>query len=222
MSRRSSTDTWPPSSGSSSAPHPHPPRHPAPRTGQPSAPRPHPARRTADLSVRLRVMQSNGGLDFRRRRRASRRRCARFCRVPAAGCGRGPGQWRRRRGFPRVISFDMGGTSTDVSLIDGKIATSTDSRVGDFPVRLPVIDIHTVGAGGGSIAAIDSGGALRVGPRSAGAVPGPACYGTGSELTVTDAESPVGAIGSPSGFWAGGCPSTRAAPSRWPPSSLGR
>jgi N-methylhydantoinase A/oxoprolinase/acetone carboxylase beta subunit len=71
----------------------------------------------------------------------------------------------------------MGGTSTDVSLIDGAIAHTTDSRVGDFPVRLPVIDIHTVGAGGGSIASLDTGGALRVGPRSAGAVPGPVCYG---------------------------------------------
>ena len=97
-------------------------------------------------------------------------------------------------GFPRVISFDMGGTSTDVSLIDGRILTTTDARVGDFPVRVPVIDIHTVGAGGGSIAAIDSGGALRVGPRSAGAQPGPACYGVGTELTTTDANLLLGRL----------------------------
>jgi len=97
-------------------------------------------------------------------------------------------------GFPRVISYDMGGTSTDVSLIDGVIGTTTDAKIGDFPVRLPVIDIHTVGAGGGSIAHVDSGGALRVGPRSAGAVPGPVCYGTGTELTVTDANVLLGRL----------------------------
>jgi N-methylhydantoinase A/oxoprolinase/acetone carboxylase beta subunit len=96
--------------------------------------------------------------------------------------------------MPRVISFDMGGTSTDVSLIDGRIATTSDTRIGDFPVRLPVIDIHTVGAGGGSIAFIDSGGALRVGPRSAGAVPGPVCYGVGEEITVTDANLLLGRL----------------------------
>ena len=66
----------------------------------------------------------------------------------------------------------MGGTSTDVSLVENSIAMTTESVIGDFPVRLPMIDIHTVGAGGGSIAAIDTGGALRVGPRSAGAAPG--------------------------------------------------
>jgi N-methylhydantoinase A/oxoprolinase/acetone carboxylase beta subunit len=88
----------------------------------------------------------------------------------------------------------MGGTSTDVSLVDDAIPTSTESRVGDFPVRLPVIDIHTVGAGGGSIAHIDTGGALRVGPRSAGASPGPVCYGAGTELTVTDANLLLGRL----------------------------
>ena len=97
-------------------------------------------------------------------------------------------------GYPRVIGFDMGGTSTDVCLIDGAIPTTTDAIVGDFPVRLPVIDIHTVGAGGGSIVYVDSGGALRVGPRSAGAVPGPVCYGTGTELTVTDANLLLGRL----------------------------
>ena len=88
----------------------------------------------------------------------------------------------------------MGGTSTDVSLIDGDIATTTESTVGDFPIRLPVIDIHTVGAGGGSIAYVDSGGALRVGPRSAGGQPGPVCYGAGTELTVTDANLLLGRL----------------------------
>jgi N-methylhydantoinase A/oxoprolinase/acetone carboxylase beta subunit len=97
-------------------------------------------------------------------------------------------------GYENVISFDMGGTSTDVSLIDDRIRTTTDGRVGDFPVRVPIIDIHTVGAGGGSIASIDSGGALRVGPQSAGAQPGPACYGAGTQMTVTDANLLVGRL----------------------------
>jgi N-methylhydantoinase A/oxoprolinase/acetone carboxylase beta subunit len=105
-------------------------------------------------------------------------------------------------GFRRVIGFDMGGTSTDVSLIDDAIPTTTDSKVGDFPVRLPVIDIETVGAGGGSIAAVDAGGALRVGPRSAGADPGPVCYGRGDALTVTDANLLLGRL-SPERFFAG-------------------
>ncbi|HEY1216945.1 MAG TPA: hydantoinase/oxoprolinase family protein, partial [Bryobacteraceae bacterium] len=78
-------------------------------------------------------------------------------------------------GYRRVIAFDMGGTSTDVSLLDGKLPMTTESVIGGFPIRLPMVDIHTVGAGGGSIAVVDAGGALRVGPRSAGAVPGPAC-----------------------------------------------
>jgi N-methylhydantoinase A/oxoprolinase/acetone carboxylase beta subunit len=96
----------------------------------------------------------------------------------------------------------MGGTSTDVSLVDDAIGMSTDSRVGDFPVRLPMIDIHTVGAGGGSIAHLDAGGALRVGPRSAGASPGPVCYGSGTELTVTDANLLLGRL-DPEFFLAG-------------------
>ncbi len=97
-------------------------------------------------------------------------------------------------GHTRIVAFDMGGTSTDVSLIDGTVGTTADSIVGDFPVRLPMLDIHTVGAGGGSIVWLDSGGSLRVGPQSAGADPGPACYGTGSELTVTDANLLLGRL----------------------------
>jgi N-methylhydantoinase A/oxoprolinase/acetone carboxylase beta subunit len=97
-------------------------------------------------------------------------------------------------GHPRVISFDMGGTSTDVSLIDGQVALTSESVLGDFPLRLPVIDIHSVGAGGGSIAWVDAGGALRVGPGSAGADPGPACYGRGEEPTVTDANLLLGRL----------------------------
>jgi N-methylhydantoinase A/oxoprolinase/acetone carboxylase beta subunit len=88
----------------------------------------------------------------------------------------------------------MGGTSTDVSLIEGGIRRTHESRVGDFPIRLPIIDIHSVGAGGGSIAAVDRGGSLRVGPQSAGADPGPACYGKGDLPTVTDANLCLGRL----------------------------
>jgi N-methylhydantoinase A len=100
----------------------------------------------------------------------------------------------RRAGFPRIITFDMGGTSTDVALCDGALPRSHESRVGGMPVRLPSLDIHTVGAGGGSLARIDLGGALRVGPQSAGADPGPACYGRGTLATVTDANLLLGRL----------------------------
>jgi len=94
----------------------------------------------------------------------------------------------------KIITFDMGGTSTDVSLIDGQPTISTEAIVGGCPIYLPLLDIHTIGAGGGSIAYIDAGGALRVGPQSAGADPGPACYGTGEEPTVTDANLILGRL----------------------------
>ena len=95
----------------------------------------------------------------------------------------------------RVITFDMGGTSTDVSLIDGKPGVTTEAVVGGCPIRVPLLDIHTIGAGGGSIAQVDTGGALRVGPESAGANPGPACYGRGGNLpTVTDANLVLGRL----------------------------
>ena len=97
----------------------------------------------------------------------------------------------------------MGGTSTDVALCPGAIPTTAESTITDLPLRLPVIDIHTVGAGGGSIAYIDAGGGLHVGPRSAGAVPGPACYGRGgTEPTVTDANLVLGRL-DPDGFLGG-------------------
>jgi N-methylhydantoinase A len=94
----------------------------------------------------------------------------------------------------RVLGFDMGGTSTDVSLIDGAPRETTEALVDGLPIRVPMLDIHTVGAGGGSIARVDAGGLLRVGPESAGADPGPACYGVGSEATVTDAHVVLGRI----------------------------
>jgi N-methylhydantoinase A len=102
----------------------------------------------------------------------------------------------RAAGFLDVITYDMGGTSTDVALVlNGQPQWSTAGAVDGLPIGLPAFDIHTVGAGGGSIAAIDTGGALRVGPRSAGAVPGPACYGRGGhDPTVTDANVVLGRI----------------------------
>ena len=99
-------------------------------------------------------------------------------------------------GHPDAISFDMGGTSTDVCLIlEGRPAPAAEREIAGLPVRLPALDVHTIGAGGGSIAAIDSGGALVVGPGSAGALPGPACYGRGGDdPTVTDANLLAGHI----------------------------
>ena len=97
-------------------------------------------------------------------------------------------------GYPDIITLDMGGTSTDVSLCPGAIKESTSSNVGGHPIGVPMIEIHTVGAGGGSIARLDSGGALVVGPQSAGADPGPACYGKGDQITVTDASLILGRL----------------------------
>jgi N-methylhydantoinase A/oxoprolinase/acetone carboxylase beta subunit len=99
-------------------------------------------------------------------------------------------------GFDQVITFDMGGTSTDVSLCPGHVQETTEGSVAGLPVRLPIIDIHTVGAGGGSIARLDEGGALRVGPESAGSDPGPVCYGReeAQEITVTDANLILGRL----------------------------
>ncbi len=98
-------------------------------------------------------------------------------------------------GFHRILTFDMGGTSTDVSLVDEMIHVTTEAEVGGCPVRVPVIDLHTVGSGGGSLAMVDAGGNLRVGPQSAGADPGPVCYGRGGTIpTVTDAHVVLGRV----------------------------
>ncbi|AHK05224.1 conversion of mannopinic acid to glutamic acid and mannose (plasmid) [Agrobacterium tumefaciens LBA4213 (Ach5)] len=95
----------------------------------------------------------------------------------------------RMAGFENIITFDVGGTSSDVALLQGGICKLTgEANVHGYPIKAPMLDIHTVGAGGGSIAFVDSGGLLKVGPRSAGADPGPVCYGRGNtEATVTDA-----------------------------------
>ncbi|HXH06924.1 MAG TPA: hydantoinase/oxoprolinase family protein [Vicinamibacterales bacterium] len=147
----------------------------------------------------LRIMQSNGGSISAAAARAAAVQT--ILSGPAAGVV-GAKVVGEMLGYSRIISFDMGGTSTDVSLIDGTIGLTTEAEVGGFPIRLATIDIHTVGAGGGSIAGIDSGGALRVGPRSAGADPGPICYGRGTELTVTDANLLLGRL-DPSYFLGG-------------------
>ena len=107
-------------------------------------------------------------------------------------------------GERKLVSFDMGGTSTDVALIDGIIETTTEGTIGPYPVSVPMLDIHTIGAGGGSIAFIDQGGLLRVGPKSSGAFPGPACYARGGkEPTVTDAHLVLNRLSDKSGL-AGG------------------
>lgn len=102
----------------------------------------------------------------------------------------------RAAGFTDVITYDMGGTSTDVAtIVGGAPQWTTTTAIDGLPIALPMFDLHTVGAGGGSVAYVDNGGALRVGPRSAGAMPGPACYGRGgTEPTVTDANVILGRI----------------------------
>lgn len=98
-------------------------------------------------------------------------------------------------GRTRLISFDMGGTSTDVALLDGSIGLTNEGSIGRWPVAVPMVDMQTIGAGGGSIASLDAGGMLHVGPQSAGANPGPACYGNGGDaVTVTDANLVLGRL----------------------------
>jgi N-methylhydantoinase A len=100
-----------------------------------------------------------------------------------------------KSGCDRLLSFDMGGTSTDVSIIDQEIGFTTKGHIGDYPVAVPMVDMHTIGAGGGSIASVDAGGLLLVGPESAGADPGPACYCKGGRRpTVTDANVVLGRL----------------------------
>jgi N-methylhydantoinase A len=119
--------------------------------------------------------------------------------------------WATRCGVERILSFDMGGTSTDVSLVPGAPLQTREGEVGGVPIAIPLTDIHTVGAGGGSIVGIDPGGALRVGPTSAGAEPGPIAYGRGGrEVTVTDAHVFLGRL-PPRGLLGGTAPLDRAA-----------
>lgn len=144
-----------------------------------------------ETSPRVFVMQSSGGITALS---AAAREPVRTVLSGPAGGIVGAAAVARRSGIPRIISFDMGGTSTDVSLVDGQIQTSAQQEVAGLPVGVPMLDIHTVGAGGGSIARFDAAGALRVGPESAGADPGPICYGRGTQPTVTDANLLLGRL----------------------------
>ncbi len=140
---------------------------------------------------RLSILQSNGGYSTAAE---ARRHAVRTILSGPAGGVVGAGAAARWSGFERALTFDMGGTSTDVSLWEGQLRLAMDASVDGMPVRVPMLDIHTVGAGGGSIARVDEGGLLRVGPSSAGADPGPACYGAGEQATVTDAHVVLGRI----------------------------
>ncbi len=149
---------------------------------------------------RVRIMQSNGGIISLA---AAQRHAVQTVLSGPAGGAVGGFEIGRRAGFENAITFDMGGTSTDVSLCAGGVSRTTEAFIGETPIRVPVIDIHTVGAGGGSIAYRDPGGSLKVGPRSAGADPGPICYGRGgTELAVTDANLLLGRL-SPKHFLGG-------------------
>lgn len=140
----------------------------------------------------FRVMQSNGGSI---RAAQARREAVRCVLSGPAGGVVGAQVVAQAAGFSQLLTFDMGGTSTDVSLVAGKIQVTSESSIGGLPIRIPVIDIHTVGSGGGSIGYVDAGGALRVGPESAGADPGPVCYGRGGRRpTVTDANLILGRL----------------------------
>ena len=155
-----------------------------------------------ELPSPIRIMQSNGGSI------SAQTACNQPIRTALSGPAGGViGAFKvaQTAGFGQVITFDMGGTSTDVSLCDAKISVTAENDISGIPIKIPMIDIHTVGSGGGSIAEIDSGGALKVGPRSAGAVPGPICYGEGNDFTVTDANLYLGRI-DPSHFLGGHMP----------------
>jgi N-methylhydantoinase A len=141
----------------------------------------------------LHVMQSSGGIipAF-----AAAREPVRTVLSGPAGGVVGALAIAKAAGFERILTFDMGGTSTDVSLIDSRLGlrTTTESRIMGLPLAVPTLRIHTVGAGGGSLASFDRGGALKVGPESAGADPGPICYSRGEQPTVTDANLLLGRL----------------------------
>ena len=140
---------------------------------------------------RLRIMQSDG---TSLGPAATAKRAVRMVLSGPAGGVAGAFAVAKETGFDQVITFDMGGTSTDVSLCPGRILERFELEVSGLPLRVPSVDVNTVGAGGGSIARLDTGGALRVGPESARADPGPACYGVGSVPTVTDAQVALGRL----------------------------
>ncbi|MGH9601956.1 MAG: hydantoinase/oxoprolinase family protein, partial [Terriglobales bacterium] len=158
------------------------------RSGLRDQRKPRPAPRP---TAQIFVMQSSGGITALA---AAEREPVRTVLSGPAGGVVGASAMARRSGFERILSFDMGGTSTDVALVDRAPVPSSEGEVAGLPVRVPMLDIHTVGAGGGSLARFDAAGALRVGPESAGADPGPICYGCGEEPTVTDANLLLGRL----------------------------
>jgi N-methylhydantoinase A len=156
------------------------------------APEPAEARsREPEVPPRIFVMQSSGGITALAT--AAREPVRTVLSGPAGGVV-GALSTARASGFENIIAFDMGGTSTDVSLVEGEIKTATDAQIAGFPIGVPMLDIHTVGAGGGSLARFDAAGVLRVGPESAGADPGPICYGRGTQPAVTDANLILGRL----------------------------
>jgi N-methylhydantoinase A len=147
---------------------------------------------SATAPTPLAVLQSAGGTMSAAT--ASRRAANLLLSGPAGGIAAAE-RVARLAGISRLLTFDMGGTSTDVALLGGERALTTSSRIGPWPVAIPMLEIHTIGAGGGSLARVDAGGALRVGPESAGASPGPVCYGQGGKIpTVTDANLVLGRL----------------------------
>ncbi|NIT13013.1 MAG: hypothetical protein GTN99_01845 [Candidatus Dadabacteria bacterium] len=137
------------------------------------------------------ILQSNGGLIDPRR--AANEPVRILLSGPAGGVV-GAFKVAQNMGINKIMTYDMGGTSTDVSLCDGSIQFSNLNTIADLAVNVPMVDVNTIGAGGGSIAYVDQGGALKVGPESAGSEPGPACYGRGLRPTVTDANVVLGRI----------------------------
>ena len=140
---------------------------------------------------RIFVMQSSGGITSLS---AAAREPVRTVLSGPAGGVVGAVAAASRSGFERIITLDMGGTSTDVSLAEGMITTASHAEIAGLPIGVPMLDIHTVGAGGGSLARFDAAGVLRIGPESAGADPGPICYGRGTQPTVTDANLLLGRL----------------------------
>jgi N-methylhydantoinase A len=155
-------------------------------------------------TIPIQVMQSNGGSISLKEASNFGVRC--ILSGPAGGIAAArylrSAQINAKKTKQGLITFDMGGTSTDVSLIMEKPYLTKEAQIGELPIAIPMLDIHTIGAGGGSIAYLDEGGALRVGPQSAGADPGPACYGKGTLPTVTDANLVLRRL-SPSNFLGG-------------------
>jgi N-methylhydantoinase A len=149
------------------------------------------SRRQKRSEARIFVMQSSGGITALES--AAREPVRTVLSGPAGGLV-GAAAIAARSGFTKILTFDMGGTSTDVAAVQGAVHTGSQSEVAGLPIGVPMLEIHTVGAGGGSLARFDAGGLLRVGPESAGADPGPICYGRGTQPTVTDANLIMGRL----------------------------